>query len=301
MCRGLEKRTLGRTGEKLTFIGFGALEIGRDWGIGTKAEQKRPAEKEAIDVLNGVLDLGINIIDTASAYHKSESRIGKALSNRRDEFFLSSKCGEHNAEPDTYYDFSYQAVKKSIDDSLDKLEVDCIDLMQIHFGPNPQQVLDNGEMLVAIKDAKQEGKIKYLGASTSNQIAKQCIESGEFDVLQLEYSLLNRTNEELIELCRKKGIGVLIKRGLAGGRLTPRVVPYLEQVEDQAKIKQLLKLVDNDANKLVALALQFLYQYRGITSVLLGSKNLAHIEKNLSYLDWELKPGIIEKANEITI
>ena len=71
--KGLEKRSLGKTEASVTFMGFGALEIGRDWGLGDKT---RPEEDEAITVLNGVLDTGINMIDTASAYHLSEARIG---------------------------------------------------------------------------------------------------------------------------------------------------------------------------------------------------------------------------------
>src|SRR5690348_13028834 len=118
MYLGLEKRKLGKTGANVTFIGFGALEIGRDWGIGDPSEKTRPEEEEAGKLLNSVLDLGINIIDSARAYHRSEERIGKFVAKRRAEYFLATKCGEHSTEPTTYYDFSYKAVKDSIDLSL---------------------------------------------------------------------------------------------------------------------------------------------------------------------------------------
>ncbi len=94
MMRGLEKRPLGRTGLKSTFVGFGALEIGRAWGLGDEGERRRPEDTEAGLVLNSVLDLGVNIIDTAAAYHRSEERIGAHLSGRRSEYVLAQLRGD---------------------------------------------------------------------------------------------------------------------------------------------------------------------------------------------------------------
>src|SRR5205807_9538973 len=128
-----------------TRIGFGALEIGRDWGIGDEAARRRPEAEAAGEVLNGVLDLGVNLIDTARAYHRSEERIGEYLAARRGAYVLATKCGEHSEEPRTYYDFSYLAIAGSIDTSLRLLRTNRIDVLQIHFGPDPEKVLDEGE------------------------------------------------------------------------------------------------------------------------------------------------------------
>lgn len=300
MLKGLQKRNLGKTGDKVTFMGFGALEIGRDWGLGDTFERQRPEENAAGEVLNAVLDLGINIVDTASAYHRSEERIGKYISSRRSEFFLASKCGEHNNEPNTYYDFSYNAVKHSIDESLKKLKVDQIDLMQIHFGPDPQKVIDDGETVAAMKDAQKEGKIRFLGASTWGDIAKQCINSGDFQVMQLEYSLLSRGDENLVNLCGEKGIGVFLRGGLAYGRLTSRVIPHLdEQGDNKEKITELLRLVNNNGDMLTSLALNFLYKNPNVSTVLVGSKNIEHIRKNFELLERTIEPEIMQKAIDI--
>lgn len=290
MLKALEKRVLGKTGEKVTFIGFSASEIGRDWGLGNGSEIKCPEEVEEGKVLNLVLDMGINIIDTASAYHKSEERIGKFISHRRNEYFLTSKCGEHNDEPNTYYDFSYKAVKSAIDNSLLMLKTDYINLMQIHFGPDPQKVIDEGETLAAMKDAQKEGKVKFLGASCDGDIARQCIESGNFDVMHMNYSLLNRSNEELISLCGKKDIGVLIRGGFARGLLTSRVILHLDkEIKDKDKILKLLEYVKGDGNKLSAVALKFLYNNPNISSVLLGTKNVSHLKNNIQLLEDDIE------------
>lgn len=297
----IEKRNLGKTGLKATFLGFGALEIGRNWGLGSGKEVERPSEEVAGQALNAVLDAEINLIDTASAYHASEERIGKFISHRRSEYILTSKCGEHNREPDTYYDFSYKAVKDSIDRSISLLKTDYIDLMQIHFGPDPAKVLDDGETVAAMKDARAEGKVKFLGASTGGDIAQRCIDSGDFDVMQLDYSLLSQRDEALVNLCGERGIGVLIRGGLAYGRLTPRVVPHLNGLDNRTKgkINGLLKLVDEKADMLVALALKFLQSNPNVTSVLAGSKNIQHIKKNVELLNCEMDSSLLEQAIEI--
>ncbi len=302
MARGLEKRPLGRTGLESTFVGFGTLEIGRDWGLGDAGERQRPGDEEAGRVLNAVLDFGVHLIDSAAAYHRSEERIGAHLSGRRSEYVLATKCGEHNREPDTYYDFSYGAIKRSIDESLRKLRTDAIDLMQIHFGPDPRKVLDDGETVAAMKDARAEGKIRFLGASTGGEIALRCIGSGDFDVLQLEYSLTNRADEGIVRLCGERGIGVLVRGGLAYGRLTTRVIPHLASLNarDRVRAEALLDLVGGDGRKLTALALQFLHRNAHISSVLAGTRRAEHMKANLELVDLDLGADILEEAVRIT-
>lgn len=230
------------------------------------------------DCLPGSRDLGINVLDTASAYLLSEERIGKAVADRRGEFFLASKCGEYSnyEEQTTGYDFSYEAVSASIDNSLKLLQTDVIDLMQIHFGPEQQKVIDDGECVRAMLDAKAAGKIRFLGASCEGDIARQCIESGDFDVMQMNYSLLDMSNDDNIKLCREKGIGVFVKTGLGRGKLTPKVLTEVDslQGEEKRKIQALLDLCNHDGDLLMAVAIQFLHSTSGVSSVLLGSKSL---------------------------
>jgi aryl-alcohol dehydrogenase-like predicted oxidoreductase len=287
-------RKLGRTGHEVTLIGFGALEIGRNWGIGTDADRLKPAPDEAGQVLNGVLDLGINLIDTASAYHYSEERIGHYLATRRSEYLLTSKCGEHTGPNETcYYDFSYQAVTDSIDQSLRLLQTDRIDVMQIHFGPDPEQVLDAGETVRAMLDAQEAGKIRHLGASAPNHLALRCVEMGVFDVIQVAYSLLDRSAEPAIALAQERGVGVLIRSGFGGGLLTPRV---LKRPDLLPKVLPYLDLLGGDASRLPALALAFLKRNPGVSSVLAGSKQLEHVQANLVAAEAGVAPEILEAA-----
>lgn len=299
--KALEKRTIPRMGMDVTFIGFGALEIGRDWGLGDADEKRRPDDKAAGEVLHAVLDLGINLVDTASAYHRSEERIGRTIAGRRAEYVLASKCGEHSDEPRTFYDFSYAAISASIDRSLRLLQTDVIDLMQIHFGPDPEGVLDRGETVAAMKDAQRAGKVRFLGASIDGALATRCIESGDFDVMQLGYSLVAQGNTDNIRLAKSKGIGVLIRSGLAAGALTSRVIPHLNDagVRHIDKVRKLLDLVGRDGDALTSLALNFLYENDGISSVLVGSKRVAHVKANLDLLERPVDPAVMAQAIEI--
>lgn len=290
----MEKRTLGNTGFNTTLFGFGALEIGRDWGIG---ERNRPDEQTANDVLQEVLNLGINLIDTASAYHRSEERIGQSIVHRRDEYFLASKCGEHNDEPNTYYDFSYAAIKASIDRSLTLLKTDHIDLMQIHFGPNAEKVLQEGETVRAMQNARQEGKIRFLGASPPTELVKACIQSQSFDVLQVDFSLLNRQSGPLIDEAKKKGIGILVRGALGYGKLTPRVLTNLEAYPE---VKPYLEAVDGDAERLMQVALDFLRQTPSVSSILIGTKNKKHLQDLQTRFETPINQGDLQKVLHLT-
>ncbi|NIA28746.1 MAG: hypothetical protein GWP06_02390 [Actinobacteria bacterium] len=298
----MEKRKLGRTDLEVTFIGFGALEIGRDWGLGLAGNQVRPDEESAIGMLDFVLDSGVNLVDTARAYHKSEQRIGRGISHRRNEFILTSKCGEHSAEPETYYNFSYKAIRASIEKSLQLLRTDVIDVMQIHFGPHPGQVLKAGETVAAMKEAQAEGKIRFLGASPPKEVFNDCIESGDFDVIQVDYSLLNRENEELIAEATQKNIGILIRGGLAMGYLTPKIQFHLDENADNRvrKVKKILELLNGDDKLLPAVALQFLKSNKNISSVLVGSKSKKHFAEAITALDKQLPVTIDEITDGVS-
>lgn len=280
----IEKRRLGNTGLEVTAVGFGALEIGRDWGLGTGEARHKPAEEDAAALLHTALDLSINLLDSASAYHRSEERIGKFVSTRRSEYVLATKCGEHSREPDTYYDFSYEAIRDSIQRSRRLLQTDVIDLLQIHFGPDPDQVLDDGGCVRAMKEAQTAGHVRWIGASVDGPVLDRCIDSGDFQVVQVGYSLLHQGEQARIHKAHERGIGVLIRSGFAGGWLTEKSL-QMAPAERPPLVNALLALCDGDAAKLRALALHFLLCEPAVSSVLVGTKSREHLQRMVSSLD----------------
>ncbi|MDA8194846.1 MAG: aldo/keto reductase [Thermaerobacter sp.] len=293
----MEQRTLGRTRQTVSVVGLGALELGRRWGIGPKHLQTVPTEKDASRLLDGALDAGVTLIDTAAAYHQSERRIGQAIAHRRTEYFLATKCGEHNAEPDTFYDFSYGAIERSIKASLANLKTTRIDLLQIHFGPEPWRVIAEGHTLRAMQDAREQGLVRYLGASCNVDVADALIRSGEFDALQLEYNLLQRDAEDTIKHAADHGLGVVVRFPLAMGWLTPRAAALLpHDPERAAKMTPLLSLVDGDWQALYRLALHFVARLPEVSSVLVGTKNLDHLTQAIRALAEPIPPDWLRAA-----
>src|ERR1700729_1341682 len=126
--------TLGRTGEKVTKLGFGAMEL-----------RSRGLDPTTVDrLLNTVLDEGINFIDTSPDYGASEEHIGRAISHRRDEYFLATKCGCPVGETvgeagpaGREHVFSRENVRAGVEQSLTRMRTDHLDLVQFHVSPSP--------------------------------------------------------------------------------------------------------------------------------------------------------------------
>lgn len=298
-----EKRPLGRTGHTTSFLGFGALEIGRDWGIGSPESCTKPDEDTASRVLNGALDFGINMIDTARAYHESEERIGKSIGSRREEFFLSTKCGEHSGPNGNYYDFSFDGVRRSIDESLKRLGTDRIDILHVHFGPDPETVLAEGGCIRAMQLAKAEGKVRWLAASprrrgfvgTPLDIMQACIDQGIFDILQVHYNLLEQEAGPLITKAAERGIGILIRSGFAQGALTTRAKTAMADTALFERLAPYLALVGGDFEMLTDLAWAFLQNNPFISSVLVGTKSFEHLAANVARAQRRPDPALLQK------
>ena len=213
-------RPLGRTGLKLSPIGFGAFKIGRNEGIKYRDGYELPTEEESASILNHVLDLGVNLIDTAPAYGISEERIGRGLKARRDSFVLSTKVGEVWEDGEGRYDFSAEAVDRSVDRSLLRLDTDRLDIVLVHSDGTDLEIIERGETLDALVGRRDRGDIGFVGFSgktVEGHLA--AIETGVVDVLMVEYHVLDRSQQPVIEEAERRGIGVLVKKGLASGRI----------------------------------------------------------------------------------
>ena len=153
--------TLGRTGEKVTKLGFGAMEL-----------RSRRLDPIAVDrLLNTVLDEGINLIDTSPDYGASEEHIGRAISHRRDEYFLATKCGCPVGEPvgeggpaGREHVFTRENIRAAVEQSLERMRTDRVDLVQFHVSPSPETLAEDDSVaeLLALRD---EGKVRFVGIS----------------------------------------------------------------------------------------------------------------------------------------
>lgn len=294
----MQKRALGSTGLNVSQIGFGALEIGRDWAPDVNSDPSHPDEKEAAHVLNGILDLGINFIDTAPAYWHSEEFIGKAISHRRTEFILATKVGEHCDPEGSIYDYSGNACVQFIENSLRKLKTDHIDLLQIHSAS--VEVLERGEVLEAMLRAKQQGKVRFVGMTGGVRECLRAIELGGYETVQFPYNLLTLDSEErLLSLAREKGIGVIIMRGLAGGKLTSKF-ENLKDEELREKIRGLVPFTGEgtSAEDIAHLAIQYILAEQAVSTIILGTRRLERVRENLARAAKPIPTDLIERVRE---
>ena len=212
----LTKRTLGRTGLGVTDLSYGAMEVrgSRIWG------GRAVTERQAETILHTVLDSGINFIDTANDYGRSEEFIGKYLSTRRDEYYLATKCGctvvhkDENTD-DTPHVWTPENLFRGLHESLERMKTDYIDVMQLH-NPSIEQT-EQGDLVAVLQEMKQQGKVRWIGCSATHPHITAYINSGVFDVFQIPYSALERQHEEAITQAGEAGAGTIIRGGVARG------------------------------------------------------------------------------------
>ncbi len=243
-------RRLGNTELNVSPIGFGAFKIGRN--VGTKYEQSYdlPGDEEVDHLLNGLLDSGINYIDTAPAYGTSEQRIGKAIAHRRADYVLSTKVGETFIDGKSTYDFSGNAVRESVHRSLKQLKTDVLDIVFIHSNGEDLKILNETDAAATLIYFRNKGLIKAIGFSGKTVEGAQTACSWA-DVLMVQFNQEDKTHKQLIADAKSKGIGVVVKKGLASGMLA---------AED---------------------AIPFALNTPGVCSMVVGSLNLKHLQANL--------------------
>src|SRR3990172_5346930 len=210
----LPKRTLGRTGLEVTALGYGAMELrGAPRGREVTPEQ-------AQIILNAVLDAGINFIDTSIDYGQSEELIGKYISERRSEFYLATKCGcpvtgtaPQQGQPREHV-FTRQNIIAGINQSLARMATDYIDVLQFHASPS-KETLEENSAIETVLELKREGKVRFIGMSSTLPNLRDHIAMGVFDTFQIPYSALQREHEEVITQAAQAGAGIIIRGGRA--------------------------------------------------------------------------------------
>lgn len=233
-----------------SLIGFGGFKIGRDRAVKYPAPYDLPDDASVAGLLNGLLDLGINYIDTAPAYGSSEQRIGRAIGHRRGEFLLSTKVGEQWENGRSMYDFSEQAVHASIERSRNRLQTDTLDLVFVHANRDDLDVVQKTDVVPTLRALRDDGVVSAIGLSAYHEPAYRAAMDW-CDAVMVEYHPQNRALEPIMTEARRRGIAVIVKKPLASGTLTPDdAIPFV---------------LDNAA----------------VSSVVVGSLSLDHMGENL--------------------
>ena len=245
------RRPLGSTGLLVSSIGFGAFKIGRNQKTKYPTAYELPSDADVESLLNGLLELGVNYIDTAPAYGVSEERIGRVLGHRRSEYVLATKVGETFSDGVSHYDFSGTAVRASVERSLNRLRTDVLDVLFLHSDGRDLWIQEQTDAVAALVELKRRGLVQKIGLSGKTvEGARLALEWA--DVLMVEYHLEDRSHEGLIREAAARGVGIIVKKGLASGHLPA----------DQA--------------------IDFVLSNRQVASIVVGGVNLTHFHDNVT-------------------
>ena len=256
----MERRAFGKTDMEVSVLGFGGSEIGfREVAPATVAE-----------LLNGALDTGLNVIDTAECYAGSEELIGQAVSHRRDDYHLFTKCGHPVTMSEE--DWSPASLLKSIERSLMRLKTDHLDLVQLHSCD--EDVLRQGDAIAALQTARERGYTRYIGYSGDGAAAVWAINCGAFDTLQTSLSIAEQEPIDLtLPLAVEKGMGVIIKRPIANAAWIYDSLPDNEYFHTYFhRLRELrYEFLGGDVATAFGTALRFTLGTRGVHTAIVGT------------------------------
>jgi len=269
----MERRAFGKTSMEVSVLGFGGSEIG----------YANTSVRTVSRLLGSALDAGLNVIDTAECYRDGESLIGKAVSHRRQDYYLFTKCGHSDGY--NFPDWSPKSLESSIDRSLQRLRTDYVDLIQLHSCD--EEILRQGAVIEVLQRARDEGKTRYIGYSGDSDAALYAVNCGAFDTLQTSINIADQQAITLtVPSAKDKGMGIIAKRPIANAvwkyRARPQD-PYVQTYWDR-----LLKLdypfLKADAKTAAETALRFTLSVRGVHTAIVGTTKPGRWQQNAEIL-----------------
>ena len=292
----MQYRRLGKTELKVSVIGFGASPLGNVFDDCD--------ESEGIRSVHCAIDLGINFFDVAPFYGitLAETRLGDALKGKRNDILLATKCGRYGLRD---FDFSYQRILDSADESLKRLQTDYVDLMQLHdieFG-SKEQVLN--EAIPALQKIKTSGKARFVGI-TGLPVRYLAAIAKEVEVDTVlswaHYNLLqDEINAELVPLCQQKDMGLMNAAPLVQRILSDASIPEWHNAPADLKAMQapLLECCRKYGVALSDVAIRYAIDHPFIASTIIGMSDQTNVKKNIGVLEFSIPEGLLDEIDRI--
>ena len=294
----MEYRTLGKTGLSVSALSLGASPFGGVFGDVGYEGCKR--------CLDTALDLGINFIDCSPYYGltKAETMLGRTLQGvARDRYLLATKVGRYGADaPD--FDFSAVRVAASVDESLARLGVDYVDLIQCHdieFG-DLNQIVE--ETLPALREVVESGKARYVGITgLPLRVFREIVERTDVDTVlsYCHYSLNDTSLEESLPFLDRNGVGIISASPLSMGLLTGRGAPDWHPAPPEIKVacRAAVEFCQSQSASIEKLAVQFALANPRIATTLVGTSKAENIAHNVRWLEEPLDTELLREVEAI--
>lgn len=314
----MEKRKLGYTDLELTTIGLGTWAMGGDgWAFAWGKQD----DNASIAAIHQALDSGINWIDTAAVYGlgHSEEIVGKAIAGRRDNVIVATKCARVWDEQTGVIGkcLKAESVRREIEGSLRRLEIDVIDLYQVHW-PEPDKDVEEG--WTAIAELVSEGKIRYAGVSNFSLSQLQRAQAiHPVASLQPPYSMLRREPEsEILAYCAANDIGVVAYSPMQAGLLTGKFTreraaslgendwrsraPWFQEPQLSVNldvVESLKPIAERKGVTLSQLSLSWVLRRPELTAAIVGARRPEQIEETVQAGSIRLSPEEIADIEAI--
>lgn len=288
----MKTRVLGRTGLRVSEIGFGA------WAIGGNAHGNSygpTADADSIDAVRRAIDLGVTFFDTADVYGwgHSEELLGQALVGRRDEVLLATKVGGDFYHGGVRMNFDPGYIAFALERSLKRLQTDRVDLYQLHNPP--AEMMGDPATYDVLEGLKAEHKIDHYGVSVHEPFeGRLCIEAGRPEVLQIPFSLFRQESiEELFAEARKANVGIIAREPLGNGFLAGKIRPDARfppgdirhhwpasMIEARAMAAERLSFLARPGRTMAQAALRFVLAFPEISVTIPGAKTATQVDEN---------------------
>lgn len=308
----MELRQLGKQGPEISVVGYGAWEAGGDmWG-------PNPTEDQVVGAIHAAIDAGMTWVDTAEVYGSgtSERLVGKALQGRREDVLVFTKV----APAGSGTGFRAPEVKQAIRGSLERLDMDYVDLYQLHW---PSQGVPVEETWGAMAEIQDEGLARHIGVSNFDwPLLERCLAIRHVDSVQNQLSLINRHDTTgFLEKVHDAGVGYLAYSPLGLGILTGAISKdhefhpgdfrgapgssrpqqfrpeNIERILNQ--VDRLRPIAERVGTSVSTLALRWVIEQRGVTGAIAGSRNPDHVRSNAEAGDLKLDEAALGEIDEI--
>ena len=305
-------KEFGKTGMKVSAMALGT------WGIGGIGWDDYP-EETRVDAIRASVEGGVNFFDTAPAYNAgaAERTLGKALKDigARKDVIIATKCGNEYIGGQYVRNGDPEVILRECEVSLNNLQTDYIDLYLIHW-PDPTRPLE--ATIEALNKLKKEGKILHFGVCnfTRPQL-EEVMRYGDIEALQLQYSMVNRQNEDFMKWAAGQGVGVMTYGSLGGGILTGAYREFREYDPADSrnrfykhfheplfsKVMKLLGKMDGFSAEhgnipLAQIALNWNASQPFVSSCIVGAQSRAKVLQNCAAFEWSLKPEEAAQLNK---
>nr|WP_027312550.1 aldo/keto reductase [Balneatrix alpica] len=250
-------RPFAQTGMQVSPLGLGTVKFGRNQGVKYPQGFALPSDQEAANLLALAQELGINLLDTAPAYGSSEERLGQLLRGQRQRWLICSKVGEEFSEGQSQYCYTPEHIRHSVERSLQRLQTEVIDIMLLHSDGNDVANIERYGALEVLNELKQQGKLRATGIS-SKTVAGGLLALQQSDCAMVTLNLNQQDELAVIDYAAAHGKGILIKKALASGHLSDAY------------------------NDPVQASFELIFAQPGVSSVIIGTLNPAHLRSNVS-------------------